>query len=32
LCRYGSRDQETLTFRNFQARLAKAISTRSQQV
>jgi threonyl-tRNA synthetase len=32
LRRYGSREQETLTFRDFQARLAKAISTRSQQL
>ena len=32
LRRYGSREQETLTFRDFQARLAKAISTRSPQL
>jgi threonyl-tRNA synthetase len=32
LRRYGSRDQETLTFRDFQARLQKAISARSQQL
>ncbi|MEY2936703.1 MAG: threonyl-tRNA synthetase, partial [Pseudomonadota bacterium] len=32
LRRYGSREQETLTFSDFQARLAKAISTRSQQL
>ncbi len=32
LRRYGSREQETLTFRDFQARLARAISTRAQQL
>ena len=32
LRRYGSRDQETLSFRDFQARLATAIRTRAQQV
>ncbi|HKO95252.1 MAG TPA: threonine--tRNA ligase [Polyangiaceae bacterium] len=32
LRRYGSREQVTLPFREFQARLATAISTRSQQL
>jgi threonyl-tRNA synthetase len=32
LRRYGSREQETLTFRDFQARLATAISTRAQKL
>jgi threonyl-tRNA synthetase len=32
LRRYGSRDQETLSFADFQARLAHAITTRAQKL
>ncbi|MEO8179050.1 MAG: threonine--tRNA ligase [Deltaproteobacteria bacterium] len=32
LRRYGSRDQETLSFSDFQARLARAIATRAQKL
>jgi len=32
LRRYGSREQETLSFRDFQARLAVAIATRAQKL